>query len=396
MEVQTDIPASVSSAMIPFEFPSGPRVIFGDGKLEQLGELAREFDARHVLVVADPGIVHAGIVERARETLQTAKLTVHVFSAVEENPSTQHVAAGAQLAREEGPIDLIIGLGGGSAMDCAKGINFLLTNGGRMEDYWGRNKATLPMLPSIGIPTTAGTGSEAQSYALITQEATHRKMACGDRKALFRIVILDPSLLETIPRPVAAASGIDAVSHAVESYVTSCRNPVSQMFAAEAWRLLESGFEGFLDQPGNREFAGHVLLGAHLAGAAIEQSMLGAAHACANPLTARFGIRHGMAVALTLTQVIRWNAEVVEDLYCQLSGMISGSPKNSSGSVAQLVERITEMKAAAGVPARMRDCGVTAGDLEDLADEAAEQWTGQYNPRSAGKRELLQLYESAY
>src|SRR5205823_8079625 len=150
------------------------------------------------------------------------------------NPTNRHVEGGVAFARPLG-VDLIVSVGGGSAMDCAKGINFLLTNGGRMADYQGFGKAKKPMLPSIGIPTTAGTGSEAQSYALIADEKTHMKMACGDRKAAFQVAILDPEVTVSQPRPVTALTGLDALSHALESYVTSKRNPVSQIFAREGW-----------------------------------------------------------------------------------------------------------------------------------------------------------------
>src|SRR5262249_23950994 len=140
-------------------------------------------------------------------------------------------------------VDSIIGLGGGSSMDCAKAINFVLTNGGRIQDYWGHGKADRPMLPMIGIPTTAGTGSEAQSYALISDSSTHVKMACGDAKAAFRVAILDPELTVSEPEAVRAASGYDAISHAVESYVSTARTPVSGLFALEAWRLLSGAYE---------------------------------------------------------------------------------------------------------------------------------------------------------
>ncbi|MBI1928436.1 iron-containing alcohol dehydrogenase [Candidatus Poribacteria bacterium] len=301
---------------------------------------------------------------------------------VEENPTTRHVEAGVRFAQERGQIDLIIGLGGGSAMDCAKGVNFLLTNGGVMEDYWGVDKATQPMLPSIGIPTTAGTGSEAQSFALIAQEKSHIKMACGDKKARFRTVILDPSLTKSVPKGVVAATGIDAISHAVESYVTTRRNPISQMFAKEAWRLLEESFETVLSQPENTEARGRMLLGAHLAGAAIENSMLGAAHACANPLTARYDITHGVAVGLMLPHVIRFNSEVIGDLYQALHPALG--------------ERIVELKTAANLPHRLRDFHIDKKELPQLAKEAAGQWTGTFNPRPVSEIELLQLYEAAY
>ena len=369
--------------MQPFDFQSSTRVVFGENSLDQMGHLTKELGGVRVLLVTDPGIVRAGILERALNSLDAARIDVCVFDSVEENPTSRHVADGAQFAKDEGGIDLLIGLGGGSVMDCTKGINFILTNGGRMEDYWGVDKATKPMLPSIGIPTTAGTGSEAQSFALISQEDTHQKMACGDKKARFRTVILDPILTKSTPKGVTAATGIDAISHAVESYVSTRRNPISQMFAKEAWQLLEKSFETVVSDPGNIETRSRMLLGAHLAGAAIENSMLGAAHACANPLTARYNIPHGIAVGLMLPSVVGFNSQAVETLYQELHP-------------SALHERVSELRAVAGLPEQLRDYGIRAEDLPQLAEEAAEEWTGTFNPRSVSKTELLELYEATY
>ena len=369
--------------MQSFDFQSSTRVVFDENALDQLGSLTRELGGTRVIVVTDPGIIRAGIVDRALNSLKAASLKTFVFDRVKENPTSRHVADGAQFAKDWGGMDLLIGLGGGSAMDCAKGINFILTNGGRMEDYWGVNKATKPMLPSIGIPTTAGTGSEAQSFALISQEGTHQKMACGDKKARFRTVILDPVLTTTTPKGITAATGIDAIAHAVESYVSIQRNPISQMFAKEAWWLLEKSFEIVVSDPKNIEARSRMLLGAHLAGTAIENSMLGAAHACANPLTARYNITHGVAVGLMLPSVIRFNSQVVNALYQELHP----SP---------LYERISELKAVARLPERLRDFGIQREDLPQLAEEAAEQWTGKFNPRQVSEVELLKLYEATY
>ena len=369
--------------MQSFDFQSSTRVIFGENSLDRLGNLTKELGGARALLVTDPGIVRAGISERALNSLDAARLDVCVFDSVEENPTSRHVADGARFAKDEGRIDLLIGLGGGSAMDCAKGINFVLTNGGRMEDYWGVDKATEPMLPSIGIPTTAGTGSEAQSFALISQDDTHQKMACGDKKARFRTVILDPVLTTSTPKGVTAATGIDAISHAVESHVSTRRNPISQMFAKEAWRLLEKSFEIVVSDPENIEARSRMLLGAHLAGAAIENSMLGAAHACANPLTARYNITHGIAVGLMLPGVVRFNSQAVETLYQELHP-------------SALHERVSELRAVAGLPEQLRDFGIRSEDLPQLAEEAAEEWTGIFNPRSVSKTELLELYEATY
>src|SRR6266545_4657890 len=206
-------------------------------------------------------------------------------------------------------------MGGGSSMDCAKAINFLVTNGGRMRDYWGYGKAQKPMLPMIAVFTTAGTGSEAQSYALIAQDEGHRKMACGDPGVAFRDAILDPQLTLTLLAQVTAATGFDAIGHAVESYVTTKRNPLSGFFSLEAWRLIEKNFERVLQQPGDIEARAQMLLGSCFAGVAIENSMLGATHALANPLTERYGTTHGIAIAILLCPVVRWNSSVVCDLY---------------------------------------------------------------------------------
>ena len=371
--------------MRPFIFQPGARLVFGPDTLDRLGSLVRELGGRRVLLVTDPGVVRAGLALRACRSMQEESLEHFVFDGVAENPTTREVEAGVLFARRQHGVDFIVGLGGGSAMDCAKGINFLLTQGGRMEDYRGAGRATRPMLPSIGVPTTAGTGSEAQSFALIAQRDTHRKMACGDEKARFRAVILDPLLARSAPRRVIAAAGIDAIAHALESYVTTRRNAVSGMFSREAWRLLEPGFESVLNPPGDVASWSRMLLGAHWAGAAIENSMLGAAHACANPLTAAYGLPHGVAVGLMLPQVVRFNGAAAEEFYRDLHG-----------SAESLVRRIVELQLAADLPRRLRDCRVVRTDLPQLAREAASEWTGKFNPRPLSRADWLQLYESSY
>src|SRR4051794_39164730 len=294
------------------------QVVFGPGNLARLGEIAKTTGASRVLLVTDPGIRDAGHVERAVRSLYKAGLPVRVFDGVGENPTTIHVGKGVIASRAFNP-DLIIGLGGGSSMDCAKGINFLLTNGGKMQDYWGTGgKASEPLLPLIAVPTTAGTGSDAQSYALITDPDTHQKMACGDPKALPRVALLDPELTATQPPKVAAATGIDAVAHAVESAGSTKRTEVSRRLSTEAWRLLESSFERALREPGDLDARQRMLLGAHLAGAAIENSMLGAAHALANPLTGLCDVVHGLAVGMMLPHVIRFNSEGAQRPYADL------------------------------------------------------------------------------
>jgi alcohol dehydrogenase len=387
-------PESAKRSFPAFDYRPLTRVVFGPGSLARLGSLVRELGGARVLLVTDPGLEEAGHPERAVDSLRGERLDVFVFDAVEENPTTKHVDKCLEFAKKHN-IDFIVAVGGGSSMDCAKGTNFLLTNGGRMADYQGFGKAAKPMLPSIGVPTTAGTGSEAQSYALIADERTHMKMACGDPKVGFKVAILDPAVTVSQPTRVSAVTGIDALAHALETYVTTKRTTLSQAYSREAWRLLEPNFEVVLREPENLEARSAMQLGAHLAGSAIENSMLGACHACANPLTAHYGITHGIAVGIMLPHIIRFNAPAAGPLYQELAhdrilpnGALADAPESLARRIRQLME-------TAGLPTTLSDCGVRAEILDTLAKEAAQQWTGRFNPRSLSERELLSLYESA-
>jgi alcohol dehydrogenase len=389
-----DGPRGAAPAPPSFDYQPLTRVVFGAGFAGRLGELVREHGGRRVLLVTDPGLEETGHPQRALASLRAAGMVAFVFDAVEVNPTTRHVEAGLKVARAHG-IDFLVAVGGGSSMDCAKGINFLLTNGGHMADYKGFGKATRPMLPSLAVPTTAGTGSEAQSYALIADERSHMKMACGDRKAAFRAAILDPEVTVSQPAKVTAVTGIDALSHALESYVCTRSNPLSQTFAREAWRLMEPNLSVALHEPGNLEARGAMQVGAHFAGLAIENSMLGAAHALANPLTAHYGITHGVAIAIVLPHVVRFNAAAVAPLYGELahgSGLVNGDTGVAAEAIAR---RVTGLAEEMGLPTSLSQCGVSGGILPVLAEEASQQWTGRFNPRPVAERELLALYEAA-
>jgi alcohol dehydrogenase len=280
-------------------------------------------------------------------------------------------------------------------MDTAKAINFLLNGGGAMQDYWGYGKARAPMLPMIGVPTTAGTGSEAQSYALISDAQTHVKMACGDPGAAFKVAILDPRLTLTQPKIVTATAGFDAISHAVETLVTTKRTPVSAVFSFEAWRLLEPNYQRVLENPQDIEARGAMQLGAFWAGLAIENSMLGATHACANPLTANYNTEHGVAIGLMLPHVVRWNGSAAAAGYAELVRQSSFAADNGAPAEA-LACRLEELLARGGLSRGLKQAGVPEHDLPRLAEEAAAQWTGKFNPRPFGAAEALELYQRAY
>jgi alcohol dehydrogenase len=382
--------------MTPFDFQPRTRIVFGPGKIESLGELASELGARRALVVSDPGVITAGHTNRGIGALARAGIETHLFGGLHENPTTEDVENGVKLARRYEP-ELIIGLGGGSSMDCAKGINFIYTNGGEMKDYWGVGKALKPMLPMIAVPTTAGTGSEAQSFALISDAKTHVKMACGDKKASYRIALLDPQLTVTQPPRVTALTGIDAISHALETWVTTRRNPASLAFSREAWRLLASNFARVLDDPKDIVARGSMQLGACFAGLAIENSMLGATHALANPLTTHYGIPHGQAIGAMLPWVIRYNAVEFHDWYLDLlEGHNNGDMPQADAGAEGLAEFVTMLVVKAGLATKLSALNVEESRLEELAGDAAKQWTATFNPRKVAAPDLLAVYRQAF
>ncbi|MCC7420106.1 MAG: iron-containing alcohol dehydrogenase [Planctomycetaceae bacterium] len=381
--------------LTPFDYDPRTRLVYGPGVLKQLGELTKSVGGNRVLLVTDPGIHKAGHSERGVAVLRDAGLDVVVFEEVQPNPTTDDVARGLSLARDH-KVDVLVGLGGGSAMDVAKGINFILTNGGEMRDYWGVGKATKPMLPMIAVPTTSGTGSEAQSFALIADAKTHMKMACGDKKAAPRIALLDPELTVSMPKAVTAATGIDAVSHAIESYVTTRRNAISQLFARRAWRMLSWGLPRVLHDPKDLTARGTMLLGSHLAGAAIENSMLGATHALVNPLSAHFNTTHGIAIGVMLPHVVRYNTETVGRLYGRLAHDAGLCDRHEPRAGQLLADHITRLVALTGSPTSLEECQVDAGLIPQMSEEAAAQWTGKFNPRPVDASSLRRIYECAY
>jgi len=308
-------------------------------------------------------------------------MEVSAFHDFEPGPTAAMVQAGAEFAAPL-KIDLIVALGGGSSLDCAKAINFVVSNGGSIRDYWGYGKASRPMLPMIAVPTTAGTGSEAQTYTVITDEHGG-KMACGDNKAAFRAAILDPKLTVSLPRALTAATGYDAISHSIETLVSTRRTALSECFSRSAWRLLNSNFKRVLTNPEDLEARGAMLIGAHFGGLAIENSMLGATHACASPLTTHYEIPHGVAIALLLAEVVEWNSAIAGGQYDELNA-------------GDLARRLRELAEAAGLPASLREASVPQEALPRLAEEAGSQWTGRFNPRHFDADGALEIYQCAY
>jgi alcohol dehydrogenase len=327
-------------------------------------------------------MVECGYAQEAGRSLKARRMEAFSFHDFSPDPTAAMVEAGAAFAKPHNP-NLIVALGGGSSMDCAKAVNFVASNGGRLREYWGYGKSQQPMLPMIAVPTTAGTGSEAQSYATITDQETRVKMACGDAKVAFRVAILDPRLTLSQPARLTAATGYDALSHALETLVSTRRTALSDCFSRSAWRLVNTGFERVLSHPEDLEARSAMLLGSHFGGLAIENSMLGAAHACAHPLTSNFGIPHGIAIGLVLASAVQWNREVAEARYQELYP-------------GDLAARLKDLAARAELPSSLSEMHVPEQALPRLAEDAASQWTGRFNPRPFDAAAALEIYRAAY
>lgn len=367
--------------MVPFDFRPRTRVLFGAGEFTRLGEIARECGGSRCLLVADPGMVEAGYAQEASRSLKARRMSVQEFHDFKPNPDSAMVEAGRDFAAPHN-IDLIVAVGGGSSMDCAKAINFLLSNGGKIRDYWGYGKAAQPMLPMVAVPTTAGTGSEAQSYATITDVESGARMACGDRKAVFSVAVLDPKLTLSLPAKLAASSAFDAISHALETVVTTRQSALSDCFSRSAWRLTHSGLDAMLRDSKNLDARGDLLLGSHFGGLAVENSGLGAAHACAYALTVHFGLAHGVAISLVLASAVEWNMTAASARYEELHR-------------GDLPARLRELAERAGLPGTLREAGVAEEAIPRLADEAAKQWTGKFNPRPFDVEAAIEIYQRA-
>jgi alcohol dehydrogenase len=359
-----------------FDFRPRTRIVFGAGEFARLGEIAREQNGTRCLLVADQGLVDAGYAKEAIRSLKARRMEVFAFHDFTPNPTVGMVDAAREHAAPLN-INLIVALGGGSSMDFAKAVNVVLSNGGSIRDYWGYGNVSKPLLPMIAVPTTAGTGSEAQSNASIVdpEARAHSERAtltCGDPKINFRVAILDPNLTLSQPQGLTAASGYDAISHAVETLVSTRRTPISECFSREAWRLLNKSFPRVLSHPDDIEARSAMLLGAHFAGLAIENSSLGPAHACAQPLSSNYRLAHGIAMAPVLAHAMEW----------------SGEPKD-------LVSRLRDLAAAAELPLSLSDAGIPEEALPRLADEAAAQWTGRFSPRPFDAAAAMEIYQAA-
>jgi alcohol dehydrogenase class IV len=381
--------------MRSFTFHPGPRLIAGAGKSETIADL---LPPGPCLFVSDQQLVQLGLTETARRAIEESGRPIVLFDAVEADPSRATLEAAVAAGREAG-VTSVVGFGGGSPMDVAKLAAYLLGSGDDLDSVWGVDIAKGPRLPLVLVPTTAGTGSEATPISVITCEGGV-KLAVNARPLTADWAVLDPQLTVGLPRGVTAATGIDAIVHAIEAYTTArLKNPVSDALAREALRLLTANLLTACTEPQEMAAREAMLLGAHLAGLAFSNAPVAGVHALAYPLGGLHHLPHGVTNALMLRHVLQHNAEAAREHYAELAPIVvpQCEAEGSQARAAMLIDRLDELVRESGIATRLRDYGIDVAEAPTLAREAMKQTRLLVNnPCEITEADARRLYEAAW
>jgi alcohol dehydrogenase class IV len=383
----------------PFTFNTVGSIVFGEGAAARIGELAAARGWTRVLLVTDPGIVKLGMAARAVEALDEAGVIASVYDRVEADPPEPVVLAAVEAARHFGA-DAVIGLGGGSSLDVAKLVALLASGRETLKAVYGVGNAKGPRLPLMLVPTTAGTGSEVTPISIVTT-GTSEKMGAVSPVLLPDVALLDPELTYGLPPHVTAATGIDAMVHAVEAHASASanNNPVSRALAREALRLMGAALERAVKDGSDRAARADMLLGSMLAGQAFANSPVAAVHALAYPIGGHFHVPHGLSNALVLPHVLRFNAETAGHLYAEIAAIVF--PKlaeiGSQGRGAAFAEELAALSERCGLKPRLREVGIPKDALDLLADDAMKQTRLLVNnPRPLTRADAFAIYSAAW
>ena len=380
--------------MRPFTFNPGPRLLSGPHQAEALAD---KLPPGPCLLVTDRDLVRLGLADEYRDAIGREREVI-LFDSVEADPSKETLLAAAERGRSAG-VASVVGFGGGSPMDVAKLAGYLLGSGDALDEIWGVGLAKGPRLPLALVPTTAGTGSEATPISVITC-AGGVKMAVNSAPLIADWAVLDATLTLGLPKAVTAATGIDAIVHAVEAYTSArLKNPLSDALAREALRLLSSNLLTAIDRPADMDARSAMLLGAHLAGLAFSNAPVAGVHALAYPLGGLHHLPHGLTNALMLRHVLQHNLEAARDRYAELAEVIvpDCAGQGSQARAALLIERLVRLAEDSGLPLRLRDHGIAFDEAPLLAREAMKQTRLLVNnPCEISEADAQRLYEAAW
>ncbi|HOO91124.1 MAG TPA: iron-containing alcohol dehydrogenase [Syntrophales bacterium] len=380
-----------------FSFYLPTKLVYEIGAIQsKLVDEIKMLGAASVLIVTDKGVVNAGLLHDVEATLNKAGIPYQIFDDVEPNPSTDTCYKSAEAAKSA-KADILLAVGGGSPMDVAKATAILVTNGGNLDDYEGADKFAKNPIPFIAIPTTAGTGSEVTPYAVITIRKRNYKMTILSNRLLPQVAILDPMVVTSLPPHVAASTGIDAFVHAFESFINRVASPVTDAYGAEAMRLIGKYLRLFVANRQNKEAAAGMMIASNLAGVAFAIARLGNVHAMAHPLGGFFNVPHGVANAILLPHVAKFNLLADDGKYKRVAGFLGEdvSMMTDRDAAPVAVEAIETLCSDVGIPETLTEVGVTADKIPDMARDAMLSGNVLINPRSTRLEDIIALYTAA-
>lgn len=379
-----------------FTFEAPARLTFGAGAVGKFPDLIAGF-GRRALVVSDPGIAKTGILDRVLGFLRDAHVSSDAFTSVEPNPSVETVEAAHALYRKS-DAEFVVAVGGGSSMDVAKVVAVLAAHGGGVRDYEGIGKVPGPVVPSVAIPTTAGTGSEVTVFAVITDRQRRFKMTIGSPFLVPQVAICDPELTISMPKPLTAATGMDALTHGIECFINTTPNPIAKALAMESIRLIGGALRTAYQRGSDLPARSTMLLGSTMAAMAFTRTRLGNVHAMSHPLGAFFDVPHGVANAILLPYVMAWNLRSCLGTYPPIADAmgeeVDGMPPERASERA--VEAVQRLSRDVGIPEHLREVGVTKDAIPALATDAMKSGNVLVNPRPTTYDDIVHLFEKAY
>jgi len=373
-----------------------PEFIFGADARKLVGRYARKLGAKSVLLASDPGVASAGWTGEVTELLEAEGLTVTPFLDIAPNPRDYQVMAGAERYRESGS-DFIVAVGGGSVMDCAKGIGVVATNGGSILQYEGVDRVPVPMPPLVCIPTTGGTSADVSQFAIITDSAERVKIAIISKTMVPDVALIDPGTLLTMDPYLTACTGMDALVHAIEAYVSNAHSPITDMHALEAIRLVAAHLRDSVAEPANYELRAQIMLASLQAGLAFSNASLGSVHAMAHSLGGYKDLPHGECNALLLPHVMDYNFPMATERFQRIGEALGGDFRGLPDRAARtrLIRLVLDLRSSCGIDGGLSDRGVTLDDLNRLSAKAIEDPCNATNPRPPSRQDLKAVYAEA-
>lgn len=381
--------------MKSFTYHIPTQIEFGNGLIAKLPNYVRSLKASRAIVVGDPGVERAGLVEKVSSILKADGIETVVFTDVESDPATRSVDEGVVLGKAH-KADVVVGIGGGSALDTAKAIGLMLTNKGNIRDYVGIDKVPLAGAPVIAVPTTAGTGSELTIWSVLSDKVQKVKISVGSTLNCAKIALLDPELTLSLPSAITATTGMDALTHALESYVNTATQPISEAMSEQAMVLIAKSLRTAVNDGSNLEARGDMLLASTIAAMAFNNTRLGVVHAFAMPLGAKFGIPHGLVNAIMLPEVMRFNHLSNAKKFARIAEIFGEDVSGLSAEQAALlsVDAISKLRADVGISAKLSNFGVTPERLDEVIEEALQSGNVPVNPRQPTHDDMRALLQA--